>query len=452
MRAIKELKELKLNDYYFLLHISIDNADSGHTAMAMHAVVKYMAHIQSTEGEAAAEEAWKRVQTGFVLSEQLVTSPDAQVSSGTGYSAPNIFEAKVLKIFKAKALVSHKLHCASKVKIKSRKLVDWLDPVRFESDAWQKELIRALADSKPWVRKGNSAQSKLMALLAWDGKMFGSFTQKEVEVVRSWIDSLNDSPNSDIYWRFTGRNFKSSSEALRSRDISCDYPVLSPATLPPYQQTSLMSMANIRAPISWNGSLDFEALVPLWFAHASLLEGFIASPFRTITPASSAIIQVLRAQYGFLVEGEGVAGTDEYDRSDCVDLVDLGREMMASANMPRPACVKDVLRHTTGSGATELLHLSMRPTEHREALLGMAWAFVSLHELMASSEYEHILSGESRAALEGIAMRERAGLQICLSEISGDRASFQSFCDGFALAQGKIVTCFSVNSVGEPVE
>jgi hypothetical protein len=45
MRAIKELKELKLNDYYFLLHISIDNADSGHTAMAMHAVVKYMAHI-----------------------------------------------------------------------------------------------------------------------------------------------------------------------------------------------------------------------------------------------------------------------------------------------------------------------------------------------------------------------------------------------------------------------
>jgi hypothetical protein len=191
MRAIKELKELKLNDYYFLLHISIDNADSGHTAMAMHAVVDYMAHIQSTDGEAAAEQAWKRVQTGFVLSEQLVTSPDAQVSSGTGYSALNIFEAKVLKIFKAKALVSHKLHCAPKVKIKSRKLVDWLDPVRFESDAWQKEFIRALADSKPWVRKGNSAQSKLMALLAWDGKIFGSFTQKEVEVVRSWIDSLN---------------------------------------------------------------------------------------------------------------------------------------------------------------------------------------------------------------------------------------------------------------------
>jgi hypothetical protein len=86
-----------------------------------------------------------------------------------------------------------------------------------------------------------------------------------------------------------------------------------------------MSMAEIRAPISWNGSLDLEALVPLWFAHASHLEGFVASPFRTITPASSVIIQVLRAQYGFLVEGEGVAGTDEHDRSGCLDLIDLGR-------------------------------------------------------------------------------------------------------------------------------
>jgi len=114
MRAIKELKELKLNDYYFLLHISIDNADSGHTAMAMQAVIDYMVHVQNTDGEPAAQEAWKRVQTGFILSERLVTSPDAQESSCTGHSTPNEFEAIVLKIFKAKALVSHKLHAPRK--------------------------------------------------------------------------------------------------------------------------------------------------------------------------------------------------------------------------------------------------------------------------------------------------------------------------------------------------
>ena len=140
--------------------------------------------------------------------------------------------------------------------IKSRKLVDWLDPVSFESDAWQKEFIGALANSKPWVRKGNSAQSSLMALLAWDGKMFGSFTQNEVEVVRSWIDSLNDSPGPEVYWKLTGREFKSSSEALASRDIRSDYPVLSPTTVPSCQHSLPLSAADLQAPIFWNGSLD----------------------------------------------------------------------------------------------------------------------------------------------------------------------------------------------------
>ena len=452
MRAIKELKELKLNDYYFLLHISIDNADSGHTAMAMHAVVDYMIHVQNTEGEEAAQEAWKRVQTGFILSEQLVTSPDAQPSSCAGYSAPNEFEAKVLKIFKAKALVSHKLHCASKVKIKSRKLVDWLNPVAFESDAWQKEFISALANSKPWVRKGNSAQSKLMALLAWDGKMFGSFTQNEVEVVRNWIDSLNDSPSSEVYWKFTGREFKSSLEILQSLDIRCNYPVLSPTTLLSCQQPLPMSVADLQAPIIWNGSLDLGALIPLWFAHASLLEGFIASPYRTIKPSSSAIIQVLRAQYGFLAEGEGVAGTDEYNRNDCIDLIGLGREMMETANMPSAACIKDVLEQTADAGVVELMHLSMKPMEHREALLGMAWTFVGLHELIASPAHESVLSRESAVALKEIAVREKAGLRVCLDEISRDGISFEKFCNGFALAHERIAACFSGSSGGELVE
>lgn len=134
-----------------------------------------------------------------------------------------------------------------------------------------------------------------MSLLAWDGKMFGSFTQNEVEVVRNWIDSLDDSPSSEIYWKFPGREFKSSSEVLQSRGIRCDYPVLSPTTLSLSQRPLPMSVTDLQAPITWNGTLDLETLIALWFAHVSLLEGFVASPYRTITPSSSAIIQVLRA-------------------------------------------------------------------------------------------------------------------------------------------------------------
>lgn len=204
-----------------------------------------------------------------------------------------------------------------------------------------------------------------------------------------------------------------------------------------------MSIADLQTPLSWTGTLNVKALVPLWFAHLSLLEGFVATPYRTITPAASAVIQVLRAQYGFLAEGEGVAGTDEYKRSNCIDIVGLGQEMMALADMPSGTCIKDVLDQTESSIALHLLHLSMSPMEHREALLGMTWAFVALHELMASPAYEHVLSRESRLALKEIALRERAGLRVCLTDISGDHPSFEKFFNGFSLASKDIAACFS---------
>ncbi len=42
MRATHELRALGINPYYFLIHIAIDNAHSGHTAMATHTVTRYL--------------------------------------------------------------------------------------------------------------------------------------------------------------------------------------------------------------------------------------------------------------------------------------------------------------------------------------------------------------------------------------------------------------------------
>ena len=81
----------------------------------------------------------------------------------------------------------------------------------------------------------------------------------------------------------------------------------------------------------------------------------------------------------------------------------------------------------------------------------MAWAFVALHELIASPASEDILSRESAVALKEIAVREKAGLRVCLDEISRDRASLEKFCGGFALAHGKIAACFNSKG-GEPVD
>lgn len=48
MRAIKKLKKLGISNYYFLLHVFIDNADSSHIAMTMYIVVEYLRFIQKT--------------------------------------------------------------------------------------------------------------------------------------------------------------------------------------------------------------------------------------------------------------------------------------------------------------------------------------------------------------------------------------------------------------------
>lgn len=48
LRAMKELAEFSISAYYFTLHISIDNADSGHSAMALATIVRFMDIVRET--------------------------------------------------------------------------------------------------------------------------------------------------------------------------------------------------------------------------------------------------------------------------------------------------------------------------------------------------------------------------------------------------------------------
>ncbi|KAM3475277.1 hypothetical protein MY5147_003850 [Beauveria neobassiana] len=76
MQVAHELAHYGIDPYYFLIHISIDNADSGHTAMASHAVVQYLDILRATEGEAAVRQAWKRIQAGFGIESDIVAGMD----------------------------------------------------------------------------------------------------------------------------------------------------------------------------------------------------------------------------------------------------------------------------------------------------------------------------------------------------------------------------------------
>src|SRR5204863_5849817 len=57
-----ELKELGLDPYYFTLHVTVDNTDTGHARRAVQAVVDNMPRL----GDATAF--WRRVRAGYQLS------------------------------------------------------------------------------------------------------------------------------------------------------------------------------------------------------------------------------------------------------------------------------------------------------------------------------------------------------------------------------------------------
>ena len=175
--TIHELRELNIDPYYFVLHVSIDNNHSGHAAMGMNAVTSYMESLPLEERSAA----WRRVQVGFVLASELPTTPTPRSE----------LDSALAKVFDEKTRTSHPLHLSCPARIGGRTgktLRDWLDPKLYPTHSLA--FLRALADSR-WIVRGQPDQSKLLAEMKWGGRMFGAFTTHEVEILASWIRELS---------------------------------------------------------------------------------------------------------------------------------------------------------------------------------------------------------------------------------------------------------------------
>ena len=216
-KASVELAELKIDPYYFVLHITIDNSDSGHSAIALQTVNKYIEHKRRTEGDKAAHQAWKRVQTGYILSDFFGKAHTE------GIREPAELEADVRRIFKSKTREARKYHRNSRLKIGRHTLTDWLQPDRWESSRHQRDFLLDLSSSRSWIHRGDGKASRFIKELEWGGKMFGVFTQRETRALERWIDSQTDG-----YWSFVGRDGRQ--ERFQKRDIRTDYPVLLPSS------------------------------------------------------------------------------------------------------------------------------------------------------------------------------------------------------------------------------
>lgn len=443
LKAAKEVEEVKFNAYYFFLHITIDNADSGHTMMAMQAVVEYFEHLQATQGSLAVDHAWRRFQTGYNLSDALPTTP---ISPSMRKSAVNSFprsegEGQVIKIIQAKAAVSHKIHCSSRLKVGRQALVDWLDPSALASKSWQMEFLDELGNLRPWVRKGNSASSKLIQELSWGGKMFGSFTQREVEVFKRWIDSMR-SHDPRFYWSFTHRRQTPSGQVFQNRDITSEYPVFASMPAEALRSEAMYSWGSpfpsLDSALDIPGTVDMRKLGPLWFTHPCLLESFISVPYKSTTVIACCVVRLMRAQAGFGAEGPWVDGMDEARRTDSVGLVELGLALTEKAGLSQPASLHEVLTKWPSDFALTMLHKSMRPTANAAWLLGLAWAFVALHDAMTHST---MLTHTHQQVLRQIARRERDSLTVCLNELKTNESEHAMFCEGYHVGRAEIERC-----------
>ncbi|KAG9241500.1 hypothetical protein BJ878DRAFT_584386 [Calycina marina] len=447
LKAGKELKEVGIDPYYFILHVSIDNADSGHTAIALELVCEYMNYVRKTNGAEGENMAWKRIQAGYLLSSGLpgtAICPSRRAAEDDSDSALSPIEAQVIKIFRAKSQVVHGIHCNSKLKIGGRSVADWLNPAALTSETWQRALLNGLTASKYWICRGDSNNSRFMKELRWKGRMFGSFTHDEYEVLTHWIDSL---PNLSQALEGPG----SSQHMDHDSDILSGYPAVGRVASKAFHAIPV-------SPNSKDATFSFEALpslvmsrspceetfIPLWLSHPCLLQGFVSVPFRTNNIFACNVIKILRAQGGFDIEQVCVAGMAELRRPNSLGLAGIGMNMMShqDARIAALPSLNDVLQIWPSEFVVWMLHQSMRPIGNRAMLIGMATAFGVMHSEIARTGLP-CLTTEDQLILRNISQRELQWLEVCWAELQLDATSCTECCHGYIIAREEIQRCFT---------
>jgi hypothetical protein len=168
-----ELNELGIDPYYFTLHVTVDNAGSGHAHKAVQALRTLMA--QSPDPA----EFYRRMLDGYRLNELG--------ASTTSVIAGFDLEAELVEIFTAKAAIGKNMH-SDYCRVAGRSINDWLgEPARIPA------FLGAL-EQAGWIKRGEDVEhSRFWRLIQGErAEMFGVFSSYEQQVLRDWILSTRD--------------------------------------------------------------------------------------------------------------------------------------------------------------------------------------------------------------------------------------------------------------------
>lgn len=163
-----ELNELGIDPYYFTLHVTVDNASTGHAQKALKAVFDAMPQA----GDRA--EFLRRVINGYKLNE-------IGINTLTAIKSFDITQA-LLSTFRAKAKVGAAVH-SDYCRVGGRTVSDWLaEPERMP------DFLAALEDAG-WIKRHEAPEnSRFWKLISGErAEMFGVFTGYEQQLIRDWI-------------------------------------------------------------------------------------------------------------------------------------------------------------------------------------------------------------------------------------------------------------------------
>lgn len=163
-----ELDELGIDPYYFKLHVTIDNAVTGHAQKAVQTVLDNLPQVGDSR------EFYQRVRHGYLLNELGVGSTAAAASFDLEHELLTLLESK-------RSLAGH-VH-SDYCRIEGRTVNEWLsgpEPIR--------GFLQAL-ESRGWVRRHSApSNSRFWSLVQGEGAaMFGVFTAYEQQIIHDWI-------------------------------------------------------------------------------------------------------------------------------------------------------------------------------------------------------------------------------------------------------------------------
>lgn len=163
-----ELKELGIDPYYFTLHVTVDNAASGHAQKALQGLQDAWPLLDDDASF------YQRVRNGYQLNE-LGAGTNAVIQ---GFD----LHRELVAVLAAKAVLGSTLH-SNYCRIKGRPVNDWLaEPGAVAA------FLQALEESGWIKRHRNPEESRFWQLIQGkDARMFGVFNGYEQQLIYDWI-------------------------------------------------------------------------------------------------------------------------------------------------------------------------------------------------------------------------------------------------------------------------